>query len=325
MPKSQHPYFVCADHALDYSELSGPLRLQNMHEYSAEVVYRINNPNATKICYGLHQIFNIKEDFNHLYSDSFIQNNSADFIQQMRERFLLDLHRFVPMFFLCSFRILSPEDANELPTILWSFNVTKTTITAKSFDQSHSLSFSYFSERDALDIYWMIVSVKYTGPFQVQPIPQYEYKKSFLVENLNFSIECLDTFVKRYNIRLCKTLDSMYKDLQRMKQVRNNARLSPQQKKIQYHPFLHRIAHFAPSCLLLLFHVFNTSQANTRSQSEHAQAWLNIEWIVLGDETFDNLHGTSNDLSHFFSFKWKTKKEVCIHYIGPTQLVNAVH
>jgi hypothetical protein len=72
---------------------------------------------------------------------------------------------------------------------------------------------------------------------------------------------------------------------------------------------------------LFLFHVFDTSQADTQSQSEHAQAWLNIEWTVLGDETFDNLHGKSNDLSHFFSFKWKTKKEVCIHYIGPTQLV----
>jgi hypothetical protein len=323
MPKSQNPYFVCADHALDYSELPGPLRLQNMHEYNEEVVYRINNPNATKICVGLYQIAAMKEEFEHLHSDSFIQNNSVNFIQQMRERLSLELHRFVPMFFLYIFRILSPEDANKLPTILWSFNVTKTTITAKSFDQSHSLSFSYFFERDALGIYWMIVSVKYTGPFQVQPIPQYEYKKSFHLK-LDFSIECIDTSVKRYNMRLCETLDSMYQDLQRMKQVQNNASLLPQQKKLLCHPFVHRIAHFAPSCLLFLFHVFDTSQADTQSQSEHAQAWLNMEWIVLGDETFDNLHARSNDLSHFFSFEWKTKQEVCIHYIGPTKLVHAV-
>jgi hypothetical protein len=313
MPKSQHPYFVCTrEHPLTYQGIlhdAAEDQEQHIHEY--EIDYRINDAISTKIDAGLHRIDDIRKEFLLLNSKSYIHYfKSAEIRQEWSERLTSEINTLAPTNFLNSFRTLSAEHANAWPNILWHCTVTETTVSARSQDQSHSLSFSFKTEQETTSMSIrtvMIVSVKYRGPFQLEPIPQYEYE----VDHKLIYNEVPDT-------PLYRGLHSIYMNLDRMQQILNNSNFEQTRKQSICDHFISRIQYLAPRIFLFVFHI--------RSQDD-ADAWLNIRW------NGSYIHATSVDLRHIFSFSWNlvsdwdqvskqrtSKKLIRIRYIGPIQL-----
>jgi hypothetical protein len=188
MPKSQSPYFVClgeahdryADHALLHPVLQEPPENDHIPQIYNYQEYRWNVDAGTpnfEPWIGLDLIYSILTEMQTLHSPDFIRNNSNEFRRANLERLRHQLINCVPGIFLNSFRILSPVDANQWQNITWNFECFENGLNVISHIGNHRISFNwdneeYYDEDTDFTSRLRVITVEYTGPFQLERVPQ---------------------------------------------------------------------------------------------------------------------------------------------------------
>ncbi len=195
MPKSQHPYFVCAQHPRDPMleepqenqhipqdppqdpMLEEPQEVQHMqHMYEYDQQYRWNVDVATPqtpLWIGLNRIARILTDMQTL--DLTRPLDSQARYAELSNELIIN----VPGIILNTFRILSQGEAREWPHIVWDFECFQNGLNVISHQDggNHRISFNWGTEEyhDEDDDVWStlrVITVQYTGQFELEKIPE---------------------------------------------------------------------------------------------------------------------------------------------------------
>ena len=193
MPKSQHPYFVCAETAqadqrmldgLPYEEHPHPQQEQEQQEqptiYYYVQAYRWNvmqqTPNAAPWI-GLNLMYSILIQIHNLSNDDSNPDNNNNTFDN-NQRMLQLQHQLINRvsgIFLDSFRILLPVNAHQWQNIVWDYDCRPNGLYVTSQDLSHHISFHWDIEERNIEgerLQMTVITVEYTGPFQLEEIPQ---------------------------------------------------------------------------------------------------------------------------------------------------------
>jgi hypothetical protein len=172
---------MCADHALDHPEMLEEPRenqhIPQIYEHDQQYRWNVEVPTpAAQPWIGFNVIHSILSEMQVVHSPDFIQANSAEVYLQRGQEVHNQLINLVPGIFLNSFRILSPEEEGQWPNIVWDFQCFVNGLNVTSHGGNHKISFDWNIEElydeDAL-LCFKLITVEYTGPFQLQEIPQY--------------------------------------------------------------------------------------------------------------------------------------------------------
>jgi len=181
MPKSQNPYFVCAQRLLQDEPLEQPdehdnapdeqddlQEDQHIHGYQVDYMIPANRLPNTVLHMGLLHIYMILQSIQATHSN---QNLTLEQKQLICNDLFRQIQHFAPRVFLNIFRLRSQEDENQWPNITWHMDRDRSNINATSDDQRHFFSFSWNVQEGITPAFpMMLIHVRYRGRFQLDVI-----------------------------------------------------------------------------------------------------------------------------------------------------------
>jgi hypothetical protein len=206
MPRSEHPYLVCARaHGQDYLDLfseapedmpelpplADPLLGLGLEDedddpatdFEIAVTYTLNvhepEPAAPPWA-GLNQLHRIMQDLRELHSPESTQNNAPESTQARHLALMAELANCASRTFLQCFRILSPAFADQWRDVQWTYDIFRDGLEMTSVghvfmgDGLHRISFQwdtdviYNDEDEGVISRLRVINVRYTGPFELE-------------------------------------------------------------------------------------------------------------------------------------------------------------
>ena len=201
MPRSEHPYLVCARaHGQDYLDLfsEAPEDMPELpiwdqllglglededddpaadFEIAATYMLNVHEPEpAGPPWAGLNQLHRILQDLRELHSPESTQNNAPESTQARQNALMAELRNCASRTFLQCFRILSFSGEDQWRDIQWTYDIFRNSLemTSVGGDGLHRISFQWYSdliyndEDTGVISHLRVINVRYTGPLLLE-------------------------------------------------------------------------------------------------------------------------------------------------------------